>query len=337
MVLISSCKKEEALSSDMEEQFYIKNGNVNMPVWIDGNGTSKTFIITVHGGPILGSGNDFYNATFAEEMEEKYVMVYWDQRHTANSHGHLKNEDLTVDAFISDIRLLVQTLKLKYGDDISLFLMGHSWGGMLATNYLLKESYQGDFKGWINIAGTPDAPQELIESAKLLLTISEEEISKGNKVTEWQDLVNTVSEIDTNNIDKVAEKTLADQENVMFDLLGDQRYPEQYRYKGASTLFSPADDLLLFSNLIHSGSLEFLEVVNKIDVVDDLYKITIPTLIQFGKYDSGTSPVIGQILYDNIGAPEKFFDVYQHSDHFCFTQEPDLFLNNTINFIETYK
>lgn len=337
VVLISSCKKEEALSSNMKEQFYIENGNANLPVWIDGNRTSKTFIITVHGGPILGSGYDFYNATFAEKMEENYVMVYWDQRNSSNSHGHLEKESLTIDAFIDDIHLLVQVLKKKYGDDISLFLMGHSWGGMLATSYLLKEGYQDGLKGWINISGTPDAPQELIETPKLILTVAEEEITKGNKVKQWQDIINTISPIDTNNLSDDVVKKIDAQERIMFELLGDQVYPEQHRYKGISKLFSPADNLLLISNLTHPAVMPFLEDVNKMDVVDDLYKITIPTLVQFGKYDVGTSPAVGQLLYSNISSSEKFFDIYEHSEHFCFTQEPELFLENVMKFIEAYK
>jgi pimeloyl-ACP methyl ester carboxylesterase len=139
-ILMYSCKKEVSLEKNMEEHFYLENRNANMPVWVKGNGLSNVFVLTVHGGPILGSGADFDNASFANEMEDKYAMVYWDQRHSSNSHGHLKKEDMTIEAMISDINALVQVLKKRYGDEISLFIMGHSWGGTLSTAYLSTRS-----------------------------------------------------------------------------------------------------------------------------------------------------------------------------------------------------
>ena len=39
----------------------------------------------------------------------------------------------SIDAMIEDTYKLVKTLKARYGEDISLFMMGHSWGGMVIT------------------------------------------------------------------------------------------------------------------------------------------------------------------------------------------------------------
>lgn len=335
-IMLASCKKEIGQKMEIDDNFYIENRNANMPVWVKGNGSSKTFIITVHGGPILGSGFDFSNASFTDKMEEKYTMIYWDQRHSSNSHGHLKKEDMSIDIMLEDMQLLVRVLKEKYGEDISLFIMGHSWGGTLSTAYLSKESNQNDIKGWINISGTPDAKQELIEASKQVVAFADEEISKGNNVDAWKSIKNEVIAIDTNNIDDAAESIIDKEAQKALSFFKDEIYPEKRRYPTYRSLLNAEDPLLLLGNVFQTPQ-AFMDEVQNIDLVDELCKIEIPTLIQFGKYDIGSSPAIGQLIYDNISSTDKFYDVYEHSEHFAFSQETDLFLLNVISFIEAYK
>ena len=76
-----------------------------MPVFVEGNLNSNTFIILLHGGP--GGDSHTYNTGityFSDQMEEEFVMVYYDQRGSGTSMGNYKKSDLTMEQYIEDFK-----------------------------------------------------------------------------------------------------------------------------------------------------------------------------------------------------------------------------------------
>ncbi len=338
--LAISCKKEPTLDSDLEEQFYFKNDKSRMPVWIHGNSKSKVFIINCHGGPGLGRGLELRAGVYAEKLEEKYAMVYWDQRAQGSSQGHLNKSDVSIDHMVEDIHTLIGVLKGKYGQDISVFLMGHSWGGTLSTAYLIKSDYQHELKGWINTSGTPDSELEKTESAKTILLVGSENIAAGNDVSDWQNIVKEVSKIDTTktSLNDADMKILFKQEKAADKLFKKEINASQLKIKGIGSLGNPDPGALLL--LSSTGQLlvrHFWKEIAEISMTNDLEKIVIPSLIQGGRYDLGPTKSVMESVYNKIGADSKYLRIYDHSGHASFETEPDLFVNNVIDFIELHK
>ena len=87
LLIFVSCSKENLKKDELADQFYINRIGANMPVWVHGNSMSKTFVVTVHGGPILGYGLDFRRGKYSEELEKSYSVVYWDQRNSGATNG----------------------------------------------------------------------------------------------------------------------------------------------------------------------------------------------------------------------------------------------------------
>ncbi len=335
-----SCQKSLKLETDLEEQFYFQNGKSNMPVWIYGNGKSKIFILTLHGGPGLGRGLELRVGSYAEKLEEKYAMVYWDQRAQGSSQGNLNKSDVTIDNMVEDVHTLIGILKARYGEDISVFLMGHSWGGTLSTAYLIKEDYQTEVKGWINIAGTPNSKFEQTESVTGIIAIGKEQIAKGSDVSEWQDILNELLKIDTTQTELSRDDNtiLHKQEKRATKLLKSNINESQLKIKGFKSLRTPdPGTLLLINSLGQLLTRGFYKEIQKIDMIDDLSKITIPALIQGGKYDFGPPASVMKKVYDEIGSASKYLNIYEDSEHAAFETEPDLFNTNLINFIELHK
>ena len=109
--------------TDTYERFYFKNDGADLAIEVNGNLTSKVFILHLHGGP--GGGSAAYNSGgFSEKIEEKYAMVYMDQRGNGASQGKYDKSDLTLAQNSDDIYQLALFLKKKYGSDISLFFNG---------------------------------------------------------------------------------------------------------------------------------------------------------------------------------------------------------------------
>jgi proline iminopeptidase len=90
-------------------------------------------VIFLHGGPggdhrsllRMGERHNAYSLT------DDYYLVYWDQRGTGLSQRHDKDV-LTLEVYTDDLNTLVD----RYAPGSQVFLIGHSWGGMYATQYI---------------------------------------------------------------------------------------------------------------------------------------------------------------------------------------------------------
>lgn len=90
-------------------------------------------IVFLHGGP----GGDYRSMlTLGEQhdgqsLADRYYLIYWDQRGSGLSKRHGKDV-LTIDMYLRDLDALIS----RYSPDRPVYLVGISWGGMYATNYI---------------------------------------------------------------------------------------------------------------------------------------------------------------------------------------------------------
>lgn len=333
IVFFSSCKKSANLNSQMEEVFYIRNGGSDMPVWVHGNGNSKVLLIMLHGGP--GDYNLIYRSFSAyEALENKYALVYWDQRHQGNSHGHLKEKDVTVDLMVEDLQLLIRTLKKRYGEDNSIFLMGHSWGGKLGTAFLSKEDYQSDIKGWINIDGALDARTEGISIIEMVNSIGQDELDAGNNPTFWNEFIEYANKIDTN--DLTYEKYISlNQRSHQTEAYLAQLADTKNNYSNID--ITPHNNLNATITRIQLQSFFLENEYFLANQIPHLEKIEIPSLLIWGKYDFVVPPQIGQITFQGINSNDKELKIYESSAHSPMIYEPERFAMDVSTFVDAHK
>jgi len=87
-------------------------------------------IIILHGGP------DFDQSYMLPEMDrlaDRYRLIYYDQRGRGKSAAGVKPEDVTLASDVADIERVRQYFHLD-----KVTLLGHSWGTVLALEYVLK-------------------------------------------------------------------------------------------------------------------------------------------------------------------------------------------------------
>lgn len=91
-------------------------------------------IIVIHGGP----GADYRSMYNAKELAQQgYFVVFYDQRGSGLSKREDKETFETGDVialFLSDLDELIEHFRTNQNQ--SVFLLGHSWGAMLATGYV---------------------------------------------------------------------------------------------------------------------------------------------------------------------------------------------------------
>ncbi len=332
--LYISCDHSPKFSEWEEETFYVRNGGSDMPAFVRGNTASKTFVVYLEGGPGFGSLS-VEGHPFANDLEKDYAMIYWDQRHTGNAHGHFNKEAININTLVQDLDALVKTIKLRYGDDSSIFLMGASWGGRLALSYLVTGQLQEDIQGWISVAGV-NTDNDYKDRNEWVLNLAAEEINKGKQLEAWQEIVSYFSALDT--INNLSPEERAVRQNyisqILHELIIDYIHPGTLLSRETSNAHDFRVNGWNFNNCPLSARDSLQQIYYG---PEDLSIIKSPTLLIYGKYDFVVPGIQGQAIYDHLSSDSKYFKLYEHSGHGPMYTEAELFVSDVTSFIDLHK
>jgi len=329
-LLFIGCKKEfKGLSTNANEIFWVTNNGADMPVRVEGNTASRTIILIVHGGP--GDGSLDYATYKTARLREKYAVAFWDQRNAGGAAGNNNLGQLSLPQMISDLEAVVKVLKFRYGGS-GIYLYAHSFGGLLAAGYLVKDSNQNQLKGWIDIDGAHSYPLCNTSSREMLIDTARSEINKGNYVSQWQTILNYCSSHDPLSSYAVSSQTEA-YAHVAEEYMGIKQVNFILPFAE-----DPSDQLANYYNLYYtSAGNNFLESLESADYSNQLYKVKIPSLLLWGRYDFVVPPNVGQEAMGNLGASYKKLVLLSRSGHHPMETETDEVEDEIINFIEIFK
>ncbi len=340
IVLSSGCDEFE-ISEEANTFFHIEINNTELPVWVKGNSESRKLLVYINGGPGLTSIDVAHSDKFgwSEVLEDKFAMVYYDQRGCGNSQGNLLEESLTVSQFVNDLDAIIKVLKSKY-EGSSIYLMSHSFGSFIGANYLLDSVRQSNISGWISIDGAYNFDYELQWKYRrdFLINIAKEEISDGNQIEYWSDvlswtetnlIINTDDQKDEwrNFIGKPGEGIIPLEEGKLS--LG------QYLSIGFSSPYNPFPAYL--SNNLEIVNDKLNEDAEGKNIISEVSAITIPKLMMWGRYDDLIPIEQGFDVYNNLGTSgnSKSFLIMESSGHEPYISEPLKFQNSIADFINS--
>ncbi len=186
---MSGCQKENiTISGNVSEAFYVENAGASMRVLVKGNTASNTYILIIHGGP--GASSYFYDTKYiSKNLGEKFAMVYWDQRNAGASQGTDNGDYLHLNQMVEDLKKVIEVLKFRYGQNLSLFLLGHSFGGLIAADFVTRPGYQNMIKGLINVDGSHNYPLNDTLTRQMLLDEGNYQISQHRNAGKWQPII----------------------------------------------------------------------------------------------------------------------------------------------------
>lgn len=332
-VLIASnmgCLKSD--QSTLKDRFYLRHAGAEMPVHVYGNRSSNTFILTIHGAGSFGLA--FRNGAFIDQLEERYAVVYWDQRGQGNSQGSYPATDDILGLMASDIGALVEVLKAKYGDDINLVLMGHSLGGLLGLESLLNQGLQdlSHIKGWISISGAHDFAQVRVARHALLLEVASAQITAGVSTDSWTAIRDQATQLDpTNDVtyDAILDLVVSANAQLEADGLVSAARPAGLTF---TTLFQINPLTWFFSQLLNRPIDQ--AVTNDYSLTPQLANLSVPSLWLYGSYDFSVPPAIGQLAQAIEGSSMRTYTEFTSSAHWLFYSEPDRFADEVVGFVE---
>lgn len=340
--IFSACLEEEILiGTAVENHFFLENDGARMMVRVEGNTSSKTFLVILHGGP--GGEAAVYNllaTAFSEPLERDYAVVYWDQRGSGNSSGNYSQEELNVQQYVEDLDKLLTLLQHRYGADIGLFLMGHSWGGALASAYVTTGNKQEKLKGWCNVDGVHNFPAMRKWVLEKFLEFAPTQIAANNSKEEWEDILEYCQDLNPNNITDEEELRLNSMGYQAEQLLtsdGIVNLPE-YDISGLleySLTSYHNTNMALVSRILTSSQL--WDKLRDLNYTEAMEQVTIPALFMWGEHDFVVPPKMGEEIFEHYGGEEKEIHFFSKSGHSPMINEANEFVSILKNFIETYK
>jgi pimeloyl-ACP methyl ester carboxylesterase len=331
----------------VDDYFYLRHDGADMPVYVEGSTLGNTFVIVLHGGP--GGDAHVYNqgmAEFSHRMEEEVAMVYYDQRGSGVSKGKFEQGDLSEEQFAEDLHQLILLLKQKYGDNQSIFLMGHSWGGTLGTKYILTGNYQNHIDGWIEV----DGAHNFIGAGEMVrhfIEVGNKQVEAGNSEDFWNEVMNFSREVDTLNptdqdLSKLneygyeAESKLSEAGVIQissdinpFVYLGGLR--NYYTNSGYDPITGKVNSF--FTN----SGFGMFDIVKTLDYTGQLGQITVPTLLIWGEYDMVVPPELGKQAYNKLGSSTKELVIFKNCGHSPMMNYPKEFADKLLEFIDQNK
>ncbi|AHM58755.1 alpha/beta hydrolase [Flammeovirgaceae bacterium 311] len=324
LICLTSCEIEED-----DEIMFLRHKGADMPIWVRGNVESNVFVLFLHGGPGSTSYIEALSHSF-RETEKQYAMVYWDQRASGVSQGKSSISLLTTDQFVEDLDLVIRLIEHKY-KNASIFLLGHSWGGLLGTMYLTHHSPRPSIKGWIEVDGGHNLSQHafqlseeyVLEYANKIL--SEPLSSKDRKY--WEGAINfyvQTSMWNTSNI--VTHETYISKSKGKI-------YDPDLSFVGINEIFFSEGDFLA----ILKQNAQVVENLNiwGVDYTQRLHEIEIPTLVLWGKHDGILPLRLGIEAKEAYGLADDLFIVFENSAHNPHLEEPEYFNQVLLKFIKS--
>jgi proline iminopeptidase len=154
-----SCKQPVTTSSPASSNYFentdsgIQTGGIKLipiqtpggkfNVWTKRFGNNPTIkVLLLNGGP--GATHEYFECMESFLPNEGIEFIYYDQLGCGNSDNPKDTSLWDLPRFVEEVEQVRQALSL---DKDNFYLLGHSWGGILAMQYALK--YQDHLKGLI--------------------------------------------------------------------------------------------------------------------------------------------------------------------------------------------
>jgi len=256
----------------------------------------KLPLLCLHGGP--GAAHDYLESLSAMTETGRRVIFY-DQLGCGNSNTPSNPSLWTVELYIEEINVVRQALGLD-----TIHLLGQSWGGMLAMEYMLTQP-----KGVasLTIASSPASMIQWVAEANRLreelpaeiqATLLKHEAAGTTTSQQYKDAMMVFYKRHVCRTDPTPEFVQRTYDKV--DL-----YPEVYN--------------------VMNGPSEFhvIGTLKNWDIIARLGEINAPTLVTSGRYDEAT-PLIAETVRDGIPGAE--WVLFENSSHMAHAEEPERYM-----------
>ena len=294
IVFSLSCKRsaEEEVVSITEGEGYIDVTGGKVWYRIVGSGTA-TPLLLLHGGPGAPSG---YLAPL-EKLSDERPIIFYDQLGSGKSDRPADLSLWHTQRFVEELSQVRKALQLK-----KVHIFGHSWGTMLAVDYMLTQ---------------PSGVKSLILASPCLSTprwIQDANKYRAALPNEIQDILNKHEEAGTTDSEEYTGATMEFYSRYMCRL---DPWPAELEKTFAELNFEVYGTMWGPSDFYITGNLK------DYDRTEQLNEISVPTLFTAGRYDGATPETT--TFYQSF-VPGASLEIFENSSHMAMHEETDLYV-----------
>ncbi len=301
-------------SSDTIQRIIIKMVAIETPkgkfnIWTKsiGNNPSKK-ILLLNGGP--GCTHEYFECFENFLPKENIEFIYYDQLACGNSDNPKDTSLFDLARYVEEVEQVRTALKL---DTSNFYLLGHSWGGILAMQYALK--YQNNLKGLII--------SNMMASCPKYGKYADDVLAKqmNPKVLDSIRMIEKKGNYEDPKYMALLEKYYYSQHICRLP-----KYPEP-----VSRSFDKTNTDLY---VIMQGPSEFgiSGKLTKWDVSDQLKNIHVPTLVIGATYDT-MDPKYMEWMSKQF--PKGEFLLCENGSHMCMYDDQQTYMNGLIKFMKS--
>jgi len=263
----------------------------------------KTPLVLLHGGP--GGGHGYMQPY--ESLAERFgrQVITYDQIGCCKSNiPHQEDDFYDIQLWVDELAALKEYLGLEKMD-----LLGHSWGAILAMEYVLRGGK--GVNSMILASGLCSSPQWLEETARLVDLLPEDMAKAIRDADETGDYSSDIAQ-------------QAQGLYYMRHVTGPEELPDFAQIK---------DEEIGECYVVMQGVAEFV-MTGKLkdwDIIDRLHEISVPTLLLSGNDDEST-PLINKTMFDRI--PDCKWDLIPGGTHMGFCTNPEPYIQSAEKFLE---
>jgi proline-specific peptidase len=277
----------------------VEGGAVRYRILGEGDRT----LVLLHGGP---GGGSLYLKPLERLAGPKQRVVLYDQLGCGASDRPHDSSLWRADRFVDELELLRRHLDLDAFD-----LYGHSWGGMLATDYAL--AHQQRLRSLVLASTIADASLLKREMERLLQgfpdelreTLRRHEAAGTTETSEYQDAIMKVYRRHLCRCDPWPPEVVKTFQDFAMDVYVPMWGPSEFAFDG---------------NL------------SDWDRVDRLHEFRVPTLITVGRHDELT-PACSEQIHERI--PGSRLVVFEDGSHMTFWEETESYLQVVEEFLRS--
>lgn len=314
--------KGKIISDSIAEIIKVKIGGVNQSLLIRGHNIKKPIILFLHGGP--GQSEIGYIRYYQKKLEEKFIVVRWDQRGSGSSYSKdIPKESFTIKQFLEDTNEVTDYLRERFNQS-KIFIVGHSWGTVLGT--LSAKNHPEKYLAYIGIGQHIHSKESENISYDFVLSKSKEENNK-----------KALEELDR--IGPPLYKTMDDQiiQRKWLNTFGGIIKTELEKGMTSSLLLSPEYTLSTKLNyqkrLLACGEMMISELYD-VNFMEDIKELEVPVYFLIGRYDYTTAFSLVEEFYSQLQAPKKEMIWFENSAHLPQLEENEKLYKTIIRIAE---
>ncbi len=271
--------------------------------------SGRTPLVVAHGGP---GGTHDYLLTIADIAQSGRAVIHYDQLGNGRS-THLRDKGAgfwTVDLFLDELANLLDQL----GIADNYHLLGQSWGGMLGAEHAIRRP-----KGLrsLVISNSPASmPLWLAAAAEMRALLP-------------PDVQETLTRHETAGTTDSPEYAAAMEVFYARHVCRVVPHPPEV----ARTFAAIGEDPTVYYTMNGPSEFHVIGTLKAWSVVDQVHRITVPTLLISGRYDEA-APSTVQPFADAI--PDVRWHIFQESSHMPNVEEREAYMSLVQDFLDAH-